>query len=297
MNLRQKVILIAGLLLFSQAVYPEIVIEKLEDPPYLNPDGTTYTVENQDNSNALDEEIITRKKSNMASNMNTVLNNLSNAQLSKIERKVFGRNFVGDAGLNRLARLEQRVFGAVQNGDATIRLKRLNSATKSFSNNYANRYNQNSLKRFAKNYNNFDSNPYNMYAPYRPYKRTGLKEFFKVVTGGSLTGFSPSVNNFANMQSGYNSPYSGYNNQNGNNGYSWSNSYQNPFSGSTYNTYAGPNLQNPYNGGYYSNSRPNSNFMDLFSNGSSGSEMYYDDGQYKRNVNSTGGGCGVKIIY
>ncbi len=284
--------------MFTQAVYSEIVIEKLEDPPYLNPDGTTYTVDNNYKQNTLDEEIITRKKTNMTSNMNTILNNLSNAQLSKIERKVFGRNFVGDAGLNRLARLEQRIFGAVQNGDATTRLKRLNTATKSFTSNYANKYNQNNVRRFANNYyNNFDNNPYNMYAPYRPYKRTGLKEFFKVITGGSLTGFTPSVNNFANTQSGYNSPYPGYNNQYGNNGYTWSNSYQNPFLGSTYNTYAGPNYQNPYNNSYYSNSRPNSNFMDLFSNGSSGSEMYYDDGQYKRNVNSTGGGCGVKIIY
>ena len=36
----RKIALILGLLFIAQIAQCEIVIEKLEDPPYLNPDGT-----------------------------------------------------------------------------------------------------------------------------------------------------------------------------------------------------------------------------------------------------------------
>ncbi len=250
-----KNIFIFALLILLSPVNAEIVIEKLEDPPYLNPDGTTYTVEdNMENS----------KDISMADDTS-----ISIGQLSKLERKIFGRNFAGDARLNRLSRLEQRVFGAVQRGESSTRLKKLNTATKSFANNYSTVY-DNYNRRYYPGYNNQYNNPYNIYSPYRPYRRTGLREFFKVFTGGALTGFTPpatstfDANNFNNQYSPYYNQYSGFNNQ----------------------------------GQYYTTtSRSNSNFMDLFSNGASGSEMYYDDGQYRRNLNSTGGGCGVQIIY
>lgn len=268
-NLAALKMVVFVLLLFQTGLYAgaEIVIEKLEDPPYLNPDGTTYTVKEpvETTNYGYSDPTQNIQTSKVLSSTKNFKSALSNAQLSKLERKIFGRNFVGDTDLNRLARLEQSVYGAVQRGDNTMRLAKLATATKSYANNYSARYNNGiynnapGINRTYSNfynygYNNPYNNPYNMYTPYRPYKRTGLKEFFKVVTGGTLTGFSPSV----------------------------SNSLYDP-----YNPYG--NLQtNPYG---------TSNFTDLFSNGTQGSEMYYDDGQYRKDIRSTGGGCGVKVIY
>lgn len=246
--------LILGMLIFIQTAGAEIVIDKLEDPPYLNPDGTIYTPPAQEHTPQYNPN------DTQASN---IKNNISSVQLSKMERRVFGRNFIGDSGQNRLARLEQRIFGAAQNGDTDNRLKKLNTATRSFRTSYPTQYNYNyndprNLRRFPQRYYNQYNDPYNMYAPYRPYRRTGIREFFKVVTGGGLTGYSPSLNSL--------------------------DSY-------TQNMY---NNNNPY---YTSTPGTGSNHMDLFSNGTSGSETYYDDGRYRRNLNSTGGSCGVKVIY
>ncbi len=252
----KKMALILGLIMFMQTAGAEIVIDKLEDPPYLNPDGTIYTPQESQYTQ-------TQETGNTAAS--NVKNNINSMQLSKMERRVFGRNFLGDSGQNRLARLEQRVFGASQSGNTDNRLKRLNTATRSFRTSYPTQYNYsynnpNDLRRFSpRYYNNQYNNPYNMYAPYRPYRRTGIREFFKVVTGGGgLTGYSPSLNSL--------------------------DSY-------TQNMY---NNNNPY---YTSVPGTGQNHMDLFSNGTSGSEMYYDDGQYRKDLNSTGGSCGVKVIY
>jgi len=196
---------------------------------------------------------------------------LNSGTLSKIERKVFGRTFIGDDRVNRLTRLEREVFGAIQKGKGPVRLARLKTATQNYTNKYATQYNL-ANKRFYPGYNynyNYYNNPYNMYTPYRPYKRTGLKQFFRALTGTSLTGFSPPPSSFdVNTQSGYNSPYG------------------NPYN----NSYSTANQ-------YYTNSSNPNNYRDMFSNGASGSEMYYDDGRYRKNLNSTGGGCGATIIY
>lgn len=288
--------------IFYNAAHSEIVIEQLEDPEYLNSGKSSY-VPNQDIQATPDDTTSVKTQTLYGSS-------ISSATLSKIEKKVFGRNFVGDNNLNRLSRLEQRVFGAAQRGDTSNRVERLKTATQSYANNYA--YAQNYYRRTYPAYPgyNYYNNPYNMYAPYRPYKRTGIKGLFKALTGASVTGYTPPASDILAQndifaQNGYTNstidPYTAYNSStlqgyapnNYSNGYSWSNGYQNPYSGSTYSTYAGPNAQNY---GYYTPAAPN-NRMELFSNGSSGSETYYDDGRYRRNMSSTGGGCGVKIIY
>ncbi len=297
--------------IFCTKAHSEIVIEKLEDPAYLDPAGTIYTpkkVEQKENAPCDTTSVTTQTLYGSS---------ISSATLSKIEKKVFGRNFVGDNNLNRLTRLEQKVFGAVQRGNTTNRVQRLKTATQSYTNNYA--YAPNYYNRTYRTYPgyNYYNNPYNMYAPYRPYKRTRLKNMFRALTGASLTGFSPPVSDISEeankiaqnsySQNSYTNstidPYAAYNsstlqgyspNSGYSNGYSWSNQYQNPYSGSTYSTYAGPNVQN---NGYYTPANAPTNRMDIFSNGASGSESYYDDGRYRRNMSSTGGGCGVKIIY
>lgn len=291
--LMRKIALILGLLFIAQIAQCEIVIEKLEDPPYLNPDGTIYAApKNQDMQEA-------SKNTTTVTTQTQYGSSISSSQLSKIERKVFGRNFVGDNNLNRLSRLEQKVFGAVQKGKTTNRLDRLKTATQSFANNYAPEYYYNQRPYYGY-YNNYYPNPYNIYSPYRPFRRGRLKNFVRNLTGVSLTGYTPPVNNTV-AQNGYTNstidPYTVYNNGfSSNNGYTWSNNYQNPYSGSTYSTYAGNTNQ-----GYYTpangSSIPPSNYMDIFSNGASGRETYYDDGRYRRSLNSTGGGCGVKIVY
>lgn len=328
----KKALLILTFTLFNILIAKaEIVIEKLEDPPYLNPDGSTYVVETpKTEESPRTVTVYTPQKTEGG-----FKNALSSANLSKIERKVFNRNFVGDTIYNRLSRLERRVFGAVQRGENDIRLKRLITATKSYTNNYANNYNdilpfnggyspknwQKKYKRFYdKNYkaaqngiNSNYSNPYNMYAPFQPYKRTGLREFLKIFTGGIVTGYTPpattDVGNIQNYGGGYMTG-----SQNNDNWRTPNNIYYDPNANSNIygynhfgpNNYTGyqRNYQNPYQNPYYTPGVPgslsgssNPNSIDLFSNGASGSEMYYDDGRYRKNLNSTSGGCGVKIIY
>lgn len=291
----------------------EIVVERLEDPAYLDPSGTIYTAPKEDVHKDLSDNTTDVTTQTLYGS------SISSATLSKIEKKVFGRNFVGDNNLNRLTRLEQKVFGAIQRGNTTNRVQRLKTATQNYANNYA--YAPNYYNRTYQTYPgyNYYNNPYNIYSPYRPYKRTRLKNIFRALTGGSLTGFSPQASDIseqadrlAQNPNGYTNstidPYAAYNssslqgyapnsysNYNYSNGYGWQNQYQNPYSGSTYSTYAGPNVQN--NGYYTPANTPTTNRIDIFSNGASGSETYYDDGRYRRNLNSTGGGCGVKIIY
>jgi len=275
----KKAAIICGLLLFSQCAYSEIVIDSLSDPEYLNKQGIYNPV------------IIEQTGVNPRTNTRTVTvkrtYNLNSGQLSKVERKVFGRTYVGDDATNRLQRLESNVFGAIQRGDERNRLNRLSTATQNYSNKYP-EYAYNNYNR----YYNYNNPYYNRYTPYRPYRRPGLREIWRAAKGGALTGYSPSINNSAF-----------------NNGYSWSNNFQNPFSQSTYSTYSNPynssgSTYNNFNNSnsYYTSAGGNpsigaTQFTDLFSNGASGSETYYDDGRYRKNLSSTSGGCGVKVIY
>lgn len=239
----KKPLIMLGLLLFSQCAYSEIVIDKLEDPEYLNPPKTAYN-----NYSPVYNTAVTTKRTS----------NLNSGVLSKVERKVFGRTYVGDDATNRLQRLESSVYGAIQSGDEKNRLARLSSATQGLTNKYPeysayNVYNN----YYGRNYYNPNIPYYNGYAP-RPYARYGLRNMIRNIKNGSLTGYTPPINSY------YNDPY--------------------------YSNY-------PSQNSYYTSTTGNSNFTNLFSNGQSGSETYYDDGRYRKNLSSTSGGCGVQVIY
>ncbi len=247
----KKALLALGILLLCRSAYCEIVIDKLEDPEYLNGPKTAYnTVSPFYNTGG-----ITTKRTY----------NLNSGQLSKVERKVFGRTYVGDDATNRLKRLESNVFGAVQTGDENNRLKRLSSATQNLSNKYPEYTAYNNYNRYN-NYYNY-RNPYNnMYTPYRPYngyyQRPGLRRLFKTIknNNGALTGFTPPT------------------------------TYQDPY----FNNFSMP--YPPANSYYTTTTGSNGNFTNLFSNGQSGSETYYDDGRYRKNLSSSSGGCSVQVI-
>lgn len=296
----RKIGFILALFFVFQAARSEIVIEKLKDPSHLDKNGVFQAAPQ---NNALNNTTAIATQTLYGSNV-------SSATLSKIERKVFGRNFVGDNNLNRLSRLEQKVFGAIQKGEAKNRVARLKTATQNYTDNYAcvpNYYERNYPA--YPNYNTYNYyNPYNVYTPYKPYKSTKLKEIFRTLTDGSLTGFTPPANDLDEKslervsQNRYTNstidPYSIYNDYGASNtGYTWSNGYQNPYSRSTYSTYAGQQYENYGQDRYYAPANTSTNRMNIFSNGTSGSETYYDDGRYKKHMGSTGGGCGVKIIY
>lgn len=290
----KKAVIICGLLFLAQSAYSEIVIDSLQDPEYLNDSRAAY------NSTVIEQTGVDPKTNTRTVTVKRTYN-LSSGQLSKIERKVFGRTYVGDDATNRLQRLESNVYGAIQRGNEHNRLSRLASATQ----NYSNKYPQYAYNNSYNNYSNYYNNPYyNRYTPYRPYNRVPkLRNIIRNIRNGSLTGYTPPINSslgnsigFNNVQNGYYNPNYGYSNS-CNNGYSWSNSYQNPFSGSTYSTYSNPSSPNGYYTSTNGNTVSNGQFTDLFSNGSSGSETYYDDGRYRRNLSSTSGGCGVKVIY
>ena len=302
----KKTVIICGLLFLAQSAYSEIVIDSLQDPEYLNDSRAAY------NSTIIEQTGINPKTNTRTVTVKRT-SNLNSGQLSKIERKVFGRTYVGDDATNRLQRLESNVYGAIQRGDERNRLTRLSSATQ----NYSNKYPEYAYNNSYYNYNNYYNNPYyNRYTPYRPYNRLPrLRNVIRNLRNGSLTGYTPPLSNsfnnsmssslgnylgYNNTQNSYYNPGFGYSNsQNSyyNNGYSWSNNYQNPFSGSTYSTYSNPQNTNIYYTSTNGNTVSNGQFTDLFSNGSSGSETYYDDGRYRRNLSSTSGGCGVKVIY
>ncbi len=251
----KKALFVIALLLICKSAHSEIVIDKLEDPEYLNAPRAAFGVYSPP---AIYNTGTTTTKRTY---------NLNSGQLSKIERKVFGRTYVGDDATNRLKRLESNVYGAVQTGDENNRLKRLTSATKNFSNKYPEYTAYNNY--YNRNYYNPYYNPYNnRYTPYRPYNnpfvKPGLKRIFRTIrNNGSLTGYTPPINTYQEEQF-YNNAYSSYPSSN--------------------------NYYTSANGGI-------GNFTNLFSNGQSGSETYYDDGRYRKNLNSSSGGCGVQVIY
>lgn len=248
----KKALLVFTMLLFAQYAHSEIVIDKLEDPEYLNGPKTSYNTYTPFHNTAT-----TTKRTY----------NLNSGQLSKVERKVFGRTYVGDDATNRLQRLESSVFGAVQSGNERSRLTKLSSATQGYSNKYPqysayNGYNNYYNNGYYNNYYNPNNPYYNRYTPYRPYARPTIRNIIRNIRSGSLTGYTPPVN-----------------------------TYYNQYPQNSYYNFPPPN-------GYYTSTTGNgTQFTDLFSNGQSGSETYYDDGRYRKNLSSTSGGCGVKVIY
>lgn len=243
----KKVTVLGFLILALNTAYADT-----QDDNFLNLNGTFYAP----GTTITEEKTPTGRKVVVQKPLDVKLPEFA---LSKLENKVFNRTFTGDYNLSRLQRLEKQVYGAVQTGDAQNRLQRLLVAARSYSPNPYNYYQQNQTASNLQNqynpYNAYNTNnPYNPYSQYRPFKQSKIRNFLNTFSGGTLTGWSPPVTGY-NTQSGYQSPYSGYQNT------------------------------SPTNG------------IKLFSNGASGRETYWDDGQYQRHLNSADGGIGVKIIY
>ncbi len=192
-------------------------------------------------------------------------NGVNYPKVNELEKLILNANFSDQPLDIRLARLEQRIFGASQRGDFNYRVEKLMDASKILANNQTaySAQEENSGTKAKK----------------------GLSNLAKLLTGGQLTGYTPPVYMdpyyaqpyYSNTQQPYSANYPTYNNNN-------------------FNTSNFGNL--PYvpkysNGGF---GNTGGRFNDLFSSGS-GNEFYYDDGRFQRDLRSTGGGAGVKIIY
>lgn len=72
---------------------------------------------------------------NIINNFQKHQNNINISKLSKLEKKIFGQEFILNNSEDRIERLEQKVFGAVQSGDLNTRIKTLEIASKNNTNN------------------------------------------------------------------------------------------------------------------------------------------------------------------
>lgn len=122
------------------------------------------------------------------------ISNISEDLLTQMELKTFNRNYSNDFAENRISRLERQFFGASQNGDLENRYENLKTAV----NNY--------------NSNRYHRTPYNNYDFYNGSKLTsnvGRKGFLRnlgsllIGNYGYPTGFSPQINSYNNLNSGY----------------------------------------------------------------------------------------------
>jgi len=116
--------------------------------------------------------------------------NISKTGLSRIEAKVFGRNYAQNDPQSRIERLEQELLGAVQEGDLASRYETLKTAVNSYNNNMAQNYYQDPLGTTPR----------------------GLKGLLgtlgsAVMGGGMMTGYTPSLDPFSTMGYGNNTGY------------------------------------------------------------------------------------------
>lgn len=148
--------------------------------------------------------------------------NISKAGLSRLEAKVFGRNYAQNDVQSRIERLEQELLGAVQEGDLTPRYETVKTAANSYNNNMAQQCYQNPAAG-----------------------RGGLRGILGVlgsafVGNGMMTGYTPSMDPFFNNNNYGNSYGNGYGNNYGNN-YGYNNNNYSNLGGSSpgYGMYTG----------------------------------------------------------
>jgi len=226
---------------------------------------------------------LSQRVDNILANFNQMnqLPNISKNTLSKLESKVFKRNFAHEDVETRVEQLEQQVFGATQSGDLTPRVAALKAAVPSY------KANQDELSDFQD--------------PFRAQPR-GLRgiagAFGNMFSGGSgcMTGFTPPIDpystNFANgysNTSGYNNPFGGgfY----GNNTLSSNNLYGNGYNNRNYGNLGGLNGGNGYNnyGSFADMSSPNGYSQ---SSGTRSNRGY----RYQDGVQNYGSQTGVTIL-
>ena len=279
----------------------EIIIDKLPEVKFRNPDGTEFvpnsasypkisqmeqlvfskTFEDEPieiRLNRLESRLYRKDYSNMplAQRVEAIENTLDEKSVSKkerntlanLEKKIFNKTYQNEDIQTRIKRLEKSGLGANQSGNLNSRIETLKVASSSLENQ------SRELARVQQSYQDFQN-------PYRP--QNGLKNAIRNIFGGAnpgtLTGFSPPVNSmtYPNYQpySAYNNPYNGV----------WNNQ---PYYNNAAQQGRGQNF-------YYPAPNNNNYFQDIFKD-NSGDEMYYTDGQYYKDLNSTSGGMGVTII-
>lgn len=189
--------------------------------------------------------------------------NISKNGLTKLESKLLDRTYPQDNPQNRIERIEQTLFGATQSGDLLTRY--------------------NTIKSAAANANKMSANPYDsIYQDGMPTPKTGLKGFFGNIgsalmggglMGGTMTGFTPSIDPYGTCGM-YGNPYGGgLYNQYGSNRYGGFNAMNNPYS----------RMNRAYSG-------------NLPSSGSGMYRGYRSNHGYSDSFNSYGSGAGVTIL-
>lgn len=166
--------------------------------------------------------------------------NISQKVLSKMESKIFGRNYGQNDAQTRIERLEQEIFGAAQSGDVSSRYETLKTAVSNYKpDQIASNYCQDPLS-----------------APRGGFKGIlgGIGSvLFGNMLGGTMTGFSPSLDPFSNSYGNSN----GYGNNNG------------------YNNFAnlGGNFGGNPGSGMYQGYRSNRGYSDQYTNYGTGSRV------------------------
>ena len=173
--------------------------------------------------------------------------NISMNALSKMESKIFKRNFAQNDTQSRVEQLEQQVFGTVQSGDISSRYETLKSAVANYK------------------VNQLASNPYQdpMVRPQGRLKGiAGAIGDMLLGGGGFMTGFTPSLDPFSNNYN--NTGYNNYNNayNSGSNNYNGYSNMGGSGGNGLYNNYA--NLGSPNGYGLYNGNRTNHGYSDAF---------------------------------
>lgn len=197
-------------------------------------------------------------------------------KINELEKLIFNNNYSKQPIEYRLARLERSVFGAIQRGNLNDRVDKLASASAIL--NTQNNSLGNYLTQKVLGTDNGTS---------ATKAKRGLSNLASLLLGGQMTGYTPPVTQdpYYNQQN-YCTPQSTY-----------------PQTYSYAPTYAPMKIKRnfgnlpfvpQYSTGNYG--QVGGPYSDLYSAGS-GDEFYMDDGRYHKDLRSTGGGVGVKVIY
>jgi hypothetical protein len=194
---------------------------------------------------------------NIISNFNQInkVPNISSNGLSRMESKIFNQTYTNNSAQNRVERLEQQLFGTVQSGDLEARYRALQVAT-------ANINKMNQSQRGLRGFTNSLGNSF--------------------WGGGSMTGFTPPLDDFSDFGNDMNNTTTYNNNFNSNYGTNYgTNSYNNQNNAYGNNTYPRNNALNslmlggsyPTGSGIYRGYRTMHGYGDSYRNYGTGSSV------------------------
>ncbi len=320
-----KRIFIVLLILLTQVAFGATNLPKVEEPMYMNADGSLYNPKEvaypkvtqieqivlnkayesepiDIRLDRLERKIFKRTFSNysLEQRMENLTSSVAEANvdpkdkraLIQLETRVFARNYNSDGTKSRIERLEHKMFGASQSGDLTLRIRNLQVAINGYGN-YAS-YNTYTMQQPAPTYTS-------TYLPswvpaytrtYRPnyYNRRPATRMYR--QPGAYRRHSSWLRPAQAITSYFKGALTGYTVPvyNQNTVYPQCSSYDDEY-------YYGNNNNNSLTTNpsqYYNYQKPN-NVRDIFSNDGT-DEFYYNNGQYYRRNTSTNGGLGVTII-